>query len=897
MKIHEIKCLSNKQYMCNYYNQKSNKDNKFIKNNVIYNPVYYKPHNLSFKGKVFDSYFPSDILGMDEEDFDKLILKIIQDKDTRKRDALANYIVKTVAKKANAMDFVNMWKRQVPTLVTPGMISIGGRSNSAAISKALNIAARSSSNSMLDKFYASDFQTDVLIKDGKNAAGGLLAYKLYAMASADPEPYSKAALYAAGLAVSVGAYSLNRKESKKIQDQQFLNATKECMRLGALDPYLLLGKIDKTLVRGVNESDYKNWLDSRIENLRMVKTGSKIDKTGDFDYESAQKVLNKILFVMSSELNINDEKIVDFLNLVGAVYKSSHETADAYYIIDKARKIQENMFDNDKDKYLSYKPLYNTYTELADLQKSQEEYVNAINSLLQAEKVAINCYGENSQQVLDTNLRILDYIQERKIYNDSILPFIEAESDVSQNTGRKSYHEDMTEGLKEYNTDETGSFRIENLDNSKYNKKDSPVRVLNRILKLIDKNPKFASQIDSLFEIVNKYPNRKLYTTLMSNALILNRDSNLPEVAKSHLPVLYKSMGIGNQDTAQTVGKIFLYNMLAGKSDFGQIAKKLSKTYGSNPKNEAEMYHLVSSNTDYSEIEKNIFNISSGKNIDECVKFDKEWGEYVTDYSQYPDEYIEFQKILYNWAHSFDFIRPCYDLNLTCPNPDYTEKLTYRLNILEEKYGYNNDKTMQALLDCLKSPMYYGKLASLVSDFVQNANCEMKKKYSSQIFEAHADNIFFCMKKQYERHIDEDMVREGFLAYKKAIESSNPTNPKLIYKYLNYIDFSIKNKNDISSSYGSIEYESPLTKNIKSSKEENYEKWLLGYGRYRSWMPLEDKLKELVKSYPGPFRINERKYLQMQKKYGNAFFQNRFIRQIENQIAQIESTIGQFEKK
>ena len=834
---------------------------------------------------------------MNEEKFDKLILKIIQDKDTRKRDALANYIVKVVAKKANAMDFVNMWKRQVPTLVTPGMISIGGSSSSAAASKALNIAARNSSNSMIDKFYASDFQTEVLIKDSKNAAGGLLAYKLFTMASIDPEPWSKVALYAAGLAVSIGTYALNRKESKKIQDKQFLNATKECIRLGALDPYLLLEKIDKTLVRGVNESDYKNWLNSRIENIRMVKTGSKVDKTGDFDYESAQNVLNKVLFVMSSELNIDDEKIVDFLNLLGAVYKSSHETADAYYIIDKVREIQENMFDNDEDRYLSYKPLYNTYTELADLQKSQEEYGNAIDSLLHAEQVAINCYGENSQQVLDTNLRILDYIQERKKYNDSILPFIEAESEVSQSISRGNYHEDMAKELNEYNADETGSFRIENLNNSEYNRKDSPVRVLNRILKLIDENPKFTSNIDQLLEIVNKYPNRKLYTTLMSNALLPDKESNLPEVAKKHLPILYKSLGISNQDTTETVGKIFLYEMLAGKSNFGQLAKKLSQTYGNNPQKEAEMYYRVSSETDYSEIEKNIFNIYSGKNKDECVKFDKEWGEYETDYSQYPDEYIEFQKILYNWAHFFDFIRPCYDLHFTCPSPDYTDKLTYRLNMLKEKYGYNNDKTMQALLDCLKAPMYYAYLASLVSGFVQKANSEMKKKYSSKIFEAHADSIFFCMKKRFESHIDENMAREGFFAYKKAIESSNPTDPNLIYKYLNYIDFTIKNKNDISPSYGPREYDGPLTKSVKSLEEENYEKWLLDYGRYRSWISLEDKLKELVKSCPGPFRINERKYLQMQKNYGTAFFQNRFIRQIEGQIAQIEGTIGQYEVK
>ena len=42
-----------------------------------------------------------------------------------------------------------MWKMQVPTLVTPGMISIGGSSGSAAMSRALNIAARNSSNSTI----------------------------------------------------------------------------------------------------------------------------------------------------------------------------------------------------------------------------------------------------------------------------------------------------------------------------------------------------------------------------------------------------------------------------------------------------------------------------------------------------------------------------------------------------------------------------------------------------------------------------------------------------------------------------------------------------------------------------------------------------------------------------
>ena len=57
----------------------------------------------------------------------------------------------------------------------------------------------------------------------------------------------------------------------------------------------------------------------------------------------------------------------------------------------------------------------------------------------------------------------------------------------------------------------------------------------------------------------------------------------------------------------------------------------------------------------------------------------------------------------------------------------------------------------------------------------------------------------------------------------------------------------------------------------------------------------EEELKELVKSCPGPFRINERKLLQLFKKYNTAFFQKRYEAKISGQISQIESTLGQYD--
>lgn len=893
MRIQEVTCLSQSQNY-NISKTKPQNDNRFIKT-AKYNPVYYKPQNISFKGKVFGSYFPSDILGMKEEDFDRLILKIIQDKDTRKRDILADYIVKTVSKKANAMDFVNMWKRQVPTLITPGMIAVGGSSGSAAMSKALNIAARNSSNSMIDKFYASDFQSEVLMKDGKNAVGGLLAYKLFAMASADPEPYTKAGLYAAGLAVSIGTYSLNRSESKKIQDQQFLNATKECMRLGALDPYLLLGKISPSLINGVDKNEYKNWLNTRIENLRMIKTGSKVDKSGDFNYDSAKNVLDKVLFVMSSELNMEDEKIASFLSLLGAVYKSSHETADAYYITDKIRQIQENMFDNDKNRYLNYMPLYDTYIELADLQKTQEEYIRAIYSLLKAEKVAINCFGENSQQVFDINLKILDYIQEQKKYNDTIIPFIEAEAEVSQNEDRASRHKYQAESLKEYNMEEKVTYHgIEDLTYYEYNDEYSSIRVLNRILKLINDNPKFAAQFDTLLEIIEKYPTRKAYTILMNNVLQPNINPNLPQIAEKQLPDLYKSMGGVGQDAASIVRKAFLYYMLTGKTNFRKVAEELSKK-DDKPENEPEFYHLVAKNTDYREIEDTIFNKSAGKSKDKCITPHE--GFYNIEYSQYPDEYGDFLKVLYDWKYHFDSSRYLFEGKHY--TPDYTSHLNSRLEMMEFKYGYNSDKTMQALIDCIKSPMFYDISDSLLTYFIQNANSEMKKKYSAQIYEAHADKLYRRLK--HSESIDDTEMTEGVISYKRAIENSKSQNPLLIYKYLNFIDFANTRQviNSVEGySFGlrfNSTYNPPIIKEINGMEREQGKREF-SKGHY-GWSHIEDELQELVKSCPGPFRINERKFLQMQKKYKIVFFENRFKRQKEAQIAQIESTLGQYEAK
>ena len=170
-------------------------------NSFLYNPSYYKPL-ISFKGKDFDDYFPSEILSISEEKFDKILQETLE--NDYKKKLLAEYILHYATKNNKAMDFVNMWKKQVPALISHNMLALGSGSGQSVINKIINITARNKATSVLQKFNESSRQEEILWKDGKSTAGGLLSYKLFTLANLNPEPQSKTLLYIAAFAVSIG---------------------------------------------------------------------------------------------------------------------------------------------------------------------------------------------------------------------------------------------------------------------------------------------------------------------------------------------------------------------------------------------------------------------------------------------------------------------------------------------------------------------------------------------------------------------------------------------------------------------------------------------------------------------------------------------------------------------
>ena len=143
--------------------------------NSVYNPIYYKP--ITFRGSNFDVYFPEKILKVSEKQFDEMILKVAE--DPTKRNKLAEYVTSQVAKDNQTMNFINMWKRQVPTLISQGLLTTMPANSSDFFRRIATITSRNSANSSFQKFRNSEFQNSILLKDTKSAGAGLLSWQLF----------------------------------------------------------------------------------------------------------------------------------------------------------------------------------------------------------------------------------------------------------------------------------------------------------------------------------------------------------------------------------------------------------------------------------------------------------------------------------------------------------------------------------------------------------------------------------------------------------------------------------------------------------------------------------------------------------------------------------------------
>ena len=183
---------------------------------VVINMLYKQI--IMTKSIPFSLSIPAEPIARDEmsqKQFDEMILKVAE--DPTKRNKLAEYVTSQVAKDNQTMNFINMWKRQVPTLISQGLLTTMPANSSDFFRRIATITSRNSANSSFQKFRNSEFQNSILLKDTKSAGAGLLSWQLFSWANADPEPYTKVALYTAAIVVGASGYNERSKDTKEIQ--------------------------------------------------------------------------------------------------------------------------------------------------------------------------------------------------------------------------------------------------------------------------------------------------------------------------------------------------------------------------------------------------------------------------------------------------------------------------------------------------------------------------------------------------------------------------------------------------------------------------------------------------------------------------------------------------------
>lgn len=713
-------------------------------NSFLYNPSYYKPL-ISFKGKDFDDYFPSEILGISEEKFDKILQETLE--NDYKKKLLAEYILNYASKNNKAMDFVNMWKKQVPALISHNMLALGSGSGQGAINKIINITARNNAISMLQKFNESSRQEEIIWKDGKSAAGGLLSYKLFTLANLTPEPHSKVLLYLSAFAVSLGSYKMSSADSKKIQNLQFLDSTKALIKSGVLDPYSLLNKINKNIVElsPEKQEEYLQWKNNRLKIIRFEQTGYKKDSHNDFETEEARNVLKIVISTLRQNAGFNDEKIAAFLSLMSAQYESVNETREAQYLLEIVSKIQKELA---KGLFGDESPaLFETYMTLAYLQNQNEELTVAIKTLDKAAEVAEATFGKDSDEYFAVNMKKLEYLQEQRIHIEKMLPYINADSEVSITQNRKDALDELKNGIYKSGFSESeNQYLLEETQET-----------LKTLLVLIQRNERDNSDYLKLIDLINKNPHNSLYELMQKNQdvpqyflesnenylsyeLKKYRANSLTEYldngAKYYLvnnerifnqfnkllPVLLEDTTAQKMSLQNNVSKIFTINTLIGK-DFDEIDKEITEKYGELSVERAELFKL-----------------------------------------QYLKEKFNDKNVAYKYVYK---------------DVPYKKYLLYNLAVYRDKYGLNDDRTMKAFVELIKeSKNYYDIAKDFLPTFMKYASDNLKEEYLPQIYESYAKN-WICDNEIKGNLFIPNYALEGIIAYKKAIDSSKKTSPQL----------------------------------------------------------------------------------------------------------------------
>lgn len=566
-KVSNIKIASNQSKPQTISNNKS----------TNYNPIYYKPQIL-FKGG-FESYFPTQILGYDEQSFNDMLLKAIQ--DPKKKQRIINCITNAAEKDHKTMEFVGMWQKAVPSIVSQNLFSnLSGQGVEELAHRFGTQGIINSATSPVKKFLESDYQTDIIRKEAKSVTAGVISSKLFLMATADPEPVTKVGLYAASIVVGGVGYVMRGSDSKKIQDKQFVDATKELIKFGVVDPHDLINSANDYSVRLSDEKlkTYHNWKNKRVLDLRYYKTGSYKDLHNDFATTEGKNVLNKSIQALK-HMGFGDEKISKYLNIMGLVYFSGKETQEAQFLLETSLNAQKQLYGKNSIK------LIDTLKILARVQDENEEPINAKNTLKEILSITeisspndINAIKSAKKNLLmaDLKLALNLYEKEKTLQRDYDISITPARYKKIRDELIPLVQENKQEAIKESESliEQIGSLDLNKNEyvqlfelSSKYEENPQLKTVGQKLINTVkshslvreigfdDMTPelyaKFTQKLgtsdNTLMLIDDKFGDNSLYKARFLESVASNKYS--PETLQTALSIYQKNLGEDSLDT------------------------------------------------------------------------------------------------------------------------------------------------------------------------------------------------------------------------------------------------------------------------------------------------------------------------------------------------------------
>jgi len=847
-----------KNYKNNIPAVKHNSAGNNISPNQIkqYNPVFYKPVN--FTGENTDTgfgiYFPEDILHISEEEFDKILLKVIE--NPSKRNTLAEYITSFTAKDNQTMNFINMWKRQVPTLISQGLLTTMPANTSDFCRRIAILGSKNSANSSLQKFLNSDFQMDIIMKDGKSATAGIISWKLFSLANANPEPYSKTALYMAAITVGLIGYNERSKDVQKIQNRQYLQAVKEMMKIGVLDPYLLLNYVDKSKVN-LSEEDqkaYEIWKEDRVKDLRYQKSGTTVDKHNDFDTPEARNVL-LVLIQTLQNLGFDDEKIGAFLQYLAATYDSVGQSREAEYLTRMAGKTYLNIRRRDK--------WSETCETLGYLCEKNQKYSEAVEAFSDSQCCAKTDGLPDYNRKLNLELNIMN-INQKRIENTRQLDYLLHEDyKISKSKERKdAFSELFNSGSYSYLVSEESNLQEDAL---------TVAAAYARVVGISD------DKLANLLKIISKYPLDSLdYKPTYS--------SDSPRVFSKVLGVAEKEYGpLDDYDTDKTQAVVDstipkLYSYITERVE--ELEEKvLLPKLSSLTTNFDKASIIVGANLINGTLKDYVQQIIN-KNDKDCSLLEAEVLKICADRlaAAKKDDYSLYYHARYG------------------QEPEYLHLLQKRINIIAEHYGDYSEELYTEIAEFGEKGLSPQTLIYKIIPILKNAPKSVQEKYLPDMYARYGKMKYFELQTQPLHKFNDKQALDVIAAYVKYFDTAKKIDQTKVMEFLNFLDniYTTAPEETCEVGFGYMHdlmvmdvplFDSINTHNNKKEFDRCYE--------FTTWglTTVNNALEAIVQKAPGIYRVNERKFLDMMKKHEIVWFQNRFNEKMDNKMIAIEKSV------